>query len=213
MIHSSPSRVSARAGRVASSASSSPATSRATAPDRPARTRSARPYSNDELFALAYDELKQVASRLLAGDRSGETLEAAAVVHEAYLRLGGNAGVPWKNRAHFFGAAANAIRRILVDRARRRRRERRAGGGLELPVGDSSRGGEVRFELVVLDEALDRLARIDAQRALVVKLRFYAGLTAEETAEAMGTSLSTVARKWRIARRWLQRELSGCGAG
>jgi RNA polymerase sigma factor (TIGR02999 family) len=138
-------------------------------------------------------------------------------VHEAYLRLSVGAQPGWESRAHFFGAAARAIRRILIDRARSRGRLRRGGGTRALSLESALAAGiaqavtvdEPDVDLLALDEALERLARIDAQQASVVELRFFGGLSPEETAETLGVSPSTVARSWRFARIWLHRELNG----
>jgi len=164
---------------------------------------------SDELLTLVYEELRRLADRLLAAEGPRQTLQATALVHEAYLRLTGAADVGWENRAHFFGAAARAIRRILIDRARARGTERRGGGrrplGLEAAAGVMV--GEPQVDVLALDEALERLASLDAQKARVIELRFFGGLTAEEAAETLGISPSTVVREWRFARAWLHREL------
>jgi len=165
--------------------------------------------ASDELLTLVYEELRRLADRLLAAEGPRQTLQATALVHEAYLRLTGAADVGWENRAHFFGAAARAIRRILIDRARARGTERRGGGRRPLPL-EAAAGvmvGEPRVDVLALDEALERLASLDAQKARVIELRFFGGLTAEETAETLGISPSTVVREWRFARAWLHREL------
>jgi RNA polymerase sigma factor (TIGR02999 family) len=153
----------------------------------------------------------------LSRERPGQTLQPTALVHEAYLRLCGDREQSWESRAHFFGAAARAIRRILLDRARARRRLRRGGdarrvsldcGPLGLDVADSS-DDTARLDLVALDDALERLALIDPDSARVVELRFFGGLSSRETALSLGISESTEARAWRFARIWLHRELCG----
>jgi RNA polymerase sigma-70 factor (ECF subfamily) len=166
--------------------------------------------TTDEVFPLVYEELKRLADHHLAGEQDARTLQPTALVHEAYLRLVHAPGCAWQSRAHFFGAAARAIRRILIDRARARGRLRRGDRERPLPL-DAARfvgAGEPSFDLLALDEALERLAAIDAEQAQVVELRFFGGLSLEETAVALGVSPSTVARAWRLARLWLHRELA-----
>ena len=163
----------------------------------------------NELFPLVYDELRSLADRFLSAEPRGHTLQPTALVHEAYLRLVGPADCGWESRAHFFGAAAQAIRRILLDRARTRRSERRGGGRRNLPLeaaGEIAVGGP-ELDVLALDEALARLAQLDASFARVVELRFFGGLGVDETAEILGTSPSKVERLWRFARAWLHREL------
>jgi RNA polymerase sigma factor (TIGR02999 family) len=162
----------------------------------------------DELLALVYDELRRVAAHKMANEAPGHTLQPTALVHEAWLHLGGDEQPNWKNRAHFFGAAAEAMRRILVDRARAKQALKR-GGDLERvdldavelpsPMPDD--------ELLALDEALDRLATVDTRAAKMVKLCFFVGLTQEEAARELGVSLSTAERVWGFARSWLLREM------
>jgi RNA polymerase sigma-70 factor (ECF subfamily) len=168
-----------------------------------------------ELLPLVYEELRVLAAQHLVGERANHTLQPTALVHEAYLRLVVPGDVTWENRAHFFGAAAKAIRRILIDHARARASAKRGGGqdrvGLEglaiaAPEAGGARVGGV--DLLALDEALNQLAALAPDKAKVVELRFFAGLTAEETARALGVSESTVARDWHFARVWLHRELS-----
>ncbi len=175
--------------------------------------------ATNELFPVVYDELRQIASGFMANERAGHTLQPTALVNEAYMRLVGPTEVTWENRAHFFGAAARAIRRILTDHARAKGSLKR-GGNFErqsldaiadsvasrvpIPGEDTSVDG---LDMVELDAALTRLAEIDEQKARVVELRFFAGLTSEQTAAALGVSLSTVARDWQFARLWLHREL------
>lgn len=168
--------------------------------------------ATDELFPLVYDELRLLAAKYLAGERPGHTLQPTALVHEAYLRLLGPEETNWENRRHFFAAAALAIRRILVDHARGRAREKRGGSAHREPVSDeiiAIEGTDV--DLIALDEALTRLAAMDREIAEIVELRFFGGLSVEETAQSLGISPSTVARQWRFARTWLHRELSGDG--
>jgi len=185
------------------------------APARPATELPGRAFlgdraTNDELMTLVYEDLHRLADRYLSAERSAQTLQPTALVHEAYLRLASSEQV-WENRAHFFGAAARAIRRILLDRARARQADRRGGGRGRLSLeaaGDVAVDGP-RLDFLALDEALERLARLDATKARVVELRFFGGLDIEETAQALGTSASTVERDWRFARAWLHRELEG----
>jgi RNA polymerase sigma factor (TIGR02999 family) len=165
--------------------------------------------ATDELLPLVYEELRELADRFLAAEKRGATLQPTALVHEAYLRLVGSDQAGWENRAHFFGAAARAIRRILVDRARARRAARRGGGRpLRLDTDAPLAGPEPSLDVLALDEALAKLASIDAQKARVVELRFFGGLSVDETAASLGVSASTVAREWVFARTWLHRAMS-----
>ena len=166
--------------------------------------------ATDELMTLVYDDLRRLADRYLARESRGHTLQPTALVHEAYLRLLGSEQ-DWQGRAHFFGAAARAIRRILLDRARERQSVRRGGGRerLSLESADEAALGRPEVDILVLDEALERLAELDPVKARVVELRFFGGLGMAETAEVLGVSPSTVARDWRFARVWLHRELEG----
>jgi len=166
--------------------------------------------TTDEIFPLVYEELRKLADRHLSGEQDARTLQPTALVHEAYLRLVGDRGAAWQSRAHFFGAAARAIRRILIDRARARGRLRHGAGERPLPLEAASSvgSGEPSFDLLALDEALERLAALDPAQARVVELRYFGGLSLEDTAEALDVSPSTVARAWRLARVWLHRELS-----
>lgn len=178
-------------------------------PELCGRVRQGDRKASDELLALVYEELRGLADRLLSAEGPSQTLQPTALVHEAYLRLTGNSDAGWENRAHFFGAAARAIRRILIDRARARRSERHGGGRRPLPL-EAAAGvgvGEPRYDVLALDAALGKLASLDAQKGRVVELRFFGGLTTEETAKTLGVSPSTVVREWRFARAWLHREL------
>ncbi len=163
----------------------------------------------EELLPLVYDELRSLARARLARERAGQTLQPTALVHEAYLRLVEGADPGWENRGHFFAAAAEAMRRILVERARRRAR-RRHGGELRRTTlsEEAAVGAPQPDELLAVDEALRRLEARDAAMAEVVKLRYFVGLSVEETAEALGSSVRTVGRQWRAARAWLARELT-----
>lgn len=160
------------------------------------------------LLPLVYDELRRLAQQRLAREKPGQTLQATALVHEAYLRLVGNEDKPqWAGRGHFFAAAAEAMRRILVENARRKKRSKHGGGRRRVDL-DSALAFEAPGEdLVVLDEALTRLAALEPIKAEVVKLRFFAGLTVPETADALGISVATAERYWTFARVWLYAEL------
>jgi len=161
----------------------------------------------ERLLPLVYSELKGLARARMARERPGQTLQPTALVHEAYLRLVGD-GVRWESRAHFFGAAAQAMRRILVERARRVARLKRGGGAERITLDDAAASVTPRSEdLLALDQALDRLAEHDRVMADVVMLRYFAGLTVTETAEALGTSERTVYRQWTAARAWLRHQL------
>jgi RNA polymerase sigma factor (TIGR02999 family) len=164
----------------------------------------------DQLMPLLDDELRRLARRHMARERVGHTLQATALVNEAYLRLIEVKQVRWQNRAHFFAMASRVMRRILVDAARARRFQKR-GGGAEVVSLDEALvvSSEPRHELIALDDALNALAAIDLRKSQVVEMRFFAGLSVEETAEALHVSADTVMRDWRLARVWLLRELSG----
>lgn len=163
--------------------------------------------ARDELFVRVYHELRELAGGFMARERVGHTLQPTAVVNEAYLRLLGGRVPKWENRAHFFGAAAQAMRRILVDHARQRMSLKRGGDQERVELEDVA-GGEVDLEeLLSLDAALSELARRDARMVKIVELRYFAGLSVEETAEALGISVRSVHRDWAAARAWLRREL------
>jgi RNA polymerase sigma factor (TIGR02999 family) len=165
----------------------------------------------DRLLPLVYDELRRLAARRLARESPGQTLQATALVHEAYLRLvGPGEGAHWDGRGHFFKAAAEAMRRILVERARRKGRVRH-GGGLDRVDFEVAVDGiaEPTRDLVALDDALRDLARLDPASAEVVNLRYFAGLSVTEAAEVLGVSPRTVDRLWAFARAWLHQELGG----
>jgi RNA polymerase sigma factor (TIGR02999 family) len=163
----------------------------------------------DNLTPVVYDELRRLAGIYLSRERSDHTLQATALVHEAYMKLVDQKNVRWQNRAHFFGIAAQMIRRILVDHARGVRAAKRGGGAMALSLDEALGVSEKRdLEIEALDDALEALARIDPQQARVVELRFFTGLSIEETAEVLGISDSTVKRDWVSAKAWLFRELS-----
>jgi RNA polymerase sigma factor (TIGR02999 family) len=161
-----------------------------------------------KLLPIVYQELRRLAQHYLQQERSDHTLQATALVHEAYLKLIDTKDVQWQNRAHFFGVAAQTMRHILVDMARQRRAQKR-GGGHKLPLDEAiSVPTEAEdVNLVALDEALNRLAEIDVQQSRIIELRYFAGLTIEETAEVLDISPATVKREWAMARAWLHREL------
>ena len=166
--------------------------------------------SLDQLMPIVYDELRRQAARYLRRERPGNTLQTTALIHEAYVRLVDQRNVQWQNRAHFFGIAAQLMRRILVDHARTKKRAKRGGSDIRVSLGDATASVKGQdLDVVALDEALERLAQIDAQQSRVVELRFFSGLTVEETAEVMGISNATVKRDWSMAKAWLHRELSG----
>jgi RNA polymerase sigma factor (TIGR02999 family) len=168
----------------------------------------------DELLPLVYAELKRLARSRLARERPGRTLQATGLVHEAYLRLVGDESMAWENRGHFFATAAEAMRRILIERARRRQSLKRGGGRTPQPLDEELlAAAPPDEELLALHEALERLEASDAQRGQVVKLRYFAGLSIEETAQALALSPRSVTRLWASARAWLHREIARGGAG
>jgi RNA polymerase sigma factor (TIGR02999 family) len=163
----------------------------------------------DKLMPLVYDELRRLAGHYLRRERPGHTLQTTALVHEAYLRLVDQTNVRWQDRAHFFGIAANLMRRILVDHARSHHATKRGGTRCKLPLDEAVNLFEKQdVDLVALDDALINLAVIDPQQSRIVELRFFGGLTIEETAEALGVSSAAVFYEWSLARAWLHRELS-----
>ncbi len=173
------------------------------------------PEAAGALLPLVYDELRRLAAQRLASEASGQTLQPTALVHEAYLRLvGSTTERPWNGRGHFFAAAAEAMRRILVENARRKRRLRHGGGRRRVSLDTVEVPAEAApDDLLALDEALERLAAEDAQVADLVKLRHFAGLTIEESAAALGISVRTANRHWAFARAWLFRRLQDDAAG
>jgi RNA polymerase sigma factor (TIGR02999 family) len=162
----------------------------------------------DQLLPLVYEELRKLAAARLAQEKPGHTLEATALVHEAYLRLVGAERRPFQDRGHFFAAAATAMRRILIESARRKLARKRGGGAVRQPLGEPA-APEPDDELLALDEALRRFAVIDPDKARLVELRYFAGLTADEAAQVLGISPSTADRHWAYARAWLQTEVRG----
>jgi RNA polymerase sigma factor (TIGR02999 family) len=165
----------------------------------------------DRLLPLVYDELRRLARAKLAGERSDHTLQATALVHEAYLRLVGQKDVAWQNRAHFMAMAATAIRRVLVDHARRKGAAKRGGDDLRVTMSVAEAAGAVSedLDLIDLDAALIELAAENPEHAQVVEMRFFGGVTAAECAEVLGVTERTVERRWRFARAWLYRRLEG----
>ena len=162
----------------------------------------------DKLIPIVYEELRRQAARYLQRERPGHTLQTTALVHEAYVRLIDQAGVRWQNRAHFFGIAAEMMRRILVDHARKRRAAKRGGDALKLTLNEAlNASGERNLDLIAVDDALTKLAALDQQQARVVELRFFGGLNVEETAEVLSISARTVKRDWSVAKAWIRREL------
>jgi RNA polymerase sigma factor (TIGR02999 family) len=163
--------------------------------------------ARDRLIPLVYEPLRRIARNRLRGERAGHTLETAALINEAYLKLV-EQSVSWQNRAHFFGIAARLMRELLVDHARNRRRLKRGGDRQQISLTAAGEiAGEQAVDLLALDEALETLAGVDPQKSRIVELRFFGGLTIEETAQVMGVSTPTVERGWRAARAWLQTEL------
>ncbi len=165
----------------------------------------------NRLLPIVYDQLRATAQKVMASESPGHTLQATALVHEAYLKLLGNREVPWQNQAHFYGAAAEAMRRILLDHARTRKRVKRGGGkakiSLELAgVADLAKDDEPEA-ILAFDDAFGRLESESPDAAAVVRLRFYAGLTVPQTAQALGISARTVDRQWAFARAWMLREI------
>lgn len=165
--------------------------------------------SADRLLPLVYDELRRLAQSRLANEREGHTLQATALVHETYLKLIDIEQVEWQNRAHFFAVAATAIRRLLVDHARARGRDKRGGEAAKLSLDEALNiaADGPTTDLIELHEALERFGRAEPERARVVELRFFGGLTGEEIAEVLGVDRRTVTRYWLHGRAWLHREL------
>lgn len=173
---------------------------------------SGKPGAWDELAPLIYHELRQIAEAAMRRERVGHTLQPTALVHEAYLRLAGQDVGNWNNRVHFYGAAAQTMRRLLIQYARQHKAAKR-GGGQRVAADGALDDLMIAFEeratdLLALDEALERLAAMNAQQGRIVELRFFGGLTVEETASLLGVSPSTVERDWRVARAWLLGEIN-----
>ena len=168
----------------------------------------------EKLVPLIYSELRQIAHKCLYRERPGHTLQTTALVHEAYLKLIDQRDARWQNRAHFFAIASQAMRRILIDNARRHTAAKRGGPAEKLPLDEAA---NISLEpdpiLLPLDEALTKLAEIDPQQSRIVELRFFGGLTIEETAEVMSFSIDTVKREWAMARAWLRQTMSDDASG
>lgn len=167
------------------------------------------PEAPAKLLALVYAELRKLAAAKMGRESAAHTLQPTALVHEAWIRLGGDAQPAWRDRGHFFGAAAEAMRRILIERARRRQAVRHGGDQMRVNLGDVDVAGEARSaeQILMIDEALERLALTDARIAELVKLRYFTGLTLEECGEALGVSEVTARRWWAFAKSWLYREI------
>jgi RNA polymerase sigma-70 factor, ECF subfamily len=163
----------------------------------------------DKLMPLVYGELRRQASRYLSKERPGHTLQTTALIHEAYLKLLGKNEIEWQNRTHFFSIASTAMRQILVDYARERHREKRGGLAENLPLDEAFQiaSNEKSVDLIALDDALNRLAKMDARQAKVVELRYFSGLSIDETAEVLGIANSTVRLDWNLAKAWLKQEI------
>ena len=164
----------------------------------------------EELMPLVYDELRRLARGYMKNERTGHTLQATALVHEAYIRLVDWENVTWQNRAHFFAVAAQMMRKVLVDHARSRDAQKRGGGAQKLALDEavSFPTAKREVDLIALDEALQSLAELDPIQAQVVELRFFGGLTIEEAAHALDTTPAIIRREWTVAKAWLNREIS-----
>jgi RNA polymerase sigma factor (TIGR02999 family) len=179
-----------------------------------ARWRSGDQNALDALMPLVYSELRQLAQHYLRRERGDHTLQSTALVHEAYMRLAGQSAPQWQNRAHFFGIAAHLMRQILVEHARSRGAVKRGGGATRMTL-DESLGMSIavaqqnEIDVIVLDKALQDLTELDEQQARIVELRFFGGLTIEDTSEVLGISPATVKREWVTARAWLFRAITG----
>lgn len=162
----------------------------------------------DKLMPIVYEELRRLAHRYMAHERAGHTLQTTALVNEAYMRLVNERGMNWQNRTHFFAVAAQIMRFILVDYARGHVRAKRGGGAEQISLNEALVVSEDRItDLLILDEVLTRLAEFDQRKSRIAELRFFAGLTVEETAEVLSVSVETINRDWRLAKAWLHREL------
>ncbi|MEO8381621.1 MAG: sigma-70 family RNA polymerase sigma factor [Acidobacteriota bacterium] len=169
---------------------------------------SGRKEARDELLGLVYEPLRAIAERHLYREREGHTLEPTALVHELYLKLVDQRSVAWNDRAHFFAVSAQVMRRILVDYARRRNSEKRGGSLIPVTISDALEvAATTSVDMVAMDGALENLEKIYPQQAKIVELRFYAGLTIDETAAVLGVSPATISREWTMARAWLRRAM------
>lgn len=167
--------------------------------------------AREQLVPIVYEELRRLAHHYMRGERAGHTLQTTALVNEVYLRLARIDRLQWHDRAHFFAMTATLMRRVLVDYARQRGREKRGGGVTVTSLDDHAAAAPSAVDVIALDQALERLGSIDPQQSRVVELRFFAGLSVEETAEALGISPATVKRDWATAKLWLYNELQGSG--
>jgi RNA polymerase sigma factor (TIGR02999 family) len=162
----------------------------------------------ERLIPLVHDELRRIAKRCMAGERVGNTLQATALVNEAYLRLIDVQRVRWQDRAHFLAMAARLMRRVLVDAARSKAYQKRGGGAVRVTFDEFQLPGtDIAAEFIALDSALEALAKVDERKSRVIEMRFFGGLSVEETAEALNVSVDTVMRDWKLAKAWLLREL------
>ena len=167
----------------------------------------------EQLIPAVYQELRRMADHYLRGEDSGHSLQPTALVHEAYLRLIDQTKVEWQNRAHFFGVAAQMMRRILIDHAKAKHRVKRGGTAVKVMLDENVNFTQERAsELLALDDALQTLARMDERKSRIVELRYFGGLTVEETAQVLGISDKTVMRDWNLAKAWLYRELTSNSA-
>jgi RNA polymerase sigma factor (TIGR02999 family) len=166
------------------------------------------PAAREELVPIVYEELRRLAHHYMRGERAGHTLQTTALVNEAYMRLAGIDALQWRDRKHFFVMAATLMRRVLVDYARQRARDKRGAGISVTSLDENVIAPTPAVDVVALDEALERLAAVDPRQSRIVELRFFAGLSVEETAEALGISEATVKRDWATARLWLYNELT-----
>lgn len=174
--------------------------------------RNGDPEAFDKLMPIVYDELRRLAHRYMKRVAAGQTLQTTALVHEAYLRLAGREDVDWQSRAHFFAVCAQVMRNLLVDRARARQAIKRGGDRTRLSLEDVAAGSRQEYiELLALDAALEKLSAIDARKGRIIELRYFGGMSVEETASVLQLSPITVKREWVKARAWLYRELNGDG--
>jgi RNA polymerase sigma factor (TIGR02999 family) len=178
------------------------------------RLRAGEPDAQSQLVHLVYDELRRIASSQLRRERTNHTLQSTALVHEVYVRMLGKERSDWRDRAHFFSAAACAMRHILVDHARSTRAQRRGGGAVKVEMTEFIAGTEARTEeILAVDEALQKLGRVSPRQEMIVEMRFYAGYTEEEIAEILQLSERTVKREWAVAKAWLHGAIHGDAGG